>query len=167
MMSYLAAQKLYDMLPMYRLITPLYLQTLSRAVKVLWMKCFHIWISSSTTTANGRLRRLTLSQPSSIDSVREMWKEFKSLAPVEADVCEIDEFQRWKQQIYQHGSDQDEFERFVNASHCVTFLLLYIHGLIFFFNIKIKAGPVPIGDSSASRGGFKSHSKLVSHPYRI
>jgi hypothetical protein len=44
-----------------------------------------------------------------------MWKDFKRLAPVKADAREIDEFQRWKQQIYQRSSDQDEFERFVNA----------------------------------------------------
>src|ERR1700722_11954079 len=83
-----------------------------------------------------------------IDSVREMWKEFKSLAPVEADVRETDGFQCWKQQIYQRSSDQDEFELFVNVSHCVISLLLYIHGLIVFL-IKIKASPVPIGNSSA------------------
>jgi hypothetical protein len=84
-----------------------------------------------------------------IDSVREMLKEFKRLAPVEADVREMDEFQRRKQQIYQHSLDQDVFERFVNANHyCVIFLLLYIHGLIVFL-IKIKASPVPIGNSSA------------------
>ena len=71
-----------------------------------------------------------------------MWKEFKSLAPVEADVRETDGFQCWKQQIYQRSSDQDEFELFVNVSHCVISLLLYIPGLIVFL-IKIKASPVP------------------------
>jgi hypothetical protein len=140
------------------------------------MKCFHIWISSSTTTIRQSkafylaivrwykfdkyykltddtpiyaaaillrptLRRVTFDRQwekqasyiePAIDSVREMWEESKSLALVEADDREIDEFQRWKQQIYQRSSDQDEFERFVNVSHCVIFLLLYIHGLIFF-----------------------------------
>jgi hypothetical protein len=79
-------------------------------------------------------------------AVHEMWKEFKSLAAVEADVRETDGFQCWKQQIYQRSSDQDEFELFVNVSHPT--ILLYIHGLIVFLIIKIKASPVPIGNSS-------------------
>ena len=94
-----------------------------------------------------------------------MWKEFKSLAPVEADVREIDGFQRWKQQIYQRSSDQDEFERFVNVSHCVISLLLYIHGLIVFL-IKIKASPVPIGNSSALTWWLQE-SQQTSFPSRF
>lgn len=68
-----------------------------------------------------------------IDSVREMWKTFKSLATVEVDVraSEMDEFRRWKQQVYQHRTDQDEFERFVNASHCVIFPIIYPWANIF------------------------------------
>src|SRR6267378_2431461 len=58
-----------------------------------------------------------------IDSVRNMWKEFKTLTPMEAcaSVPEVDDFQRWRQQIYHHSSNQDEFERFINASYCVIF----------------------------------------------
>jgi hypothetical protein len=57
-----------------------------------------------------------------IDSVRNMWKEFKTLVPVEADVREFDEFERWRQQIYQRGSNEDEFERFINVSHIPTII---------------------------------------------
>ena len=77
-----------------------------------------------------------------IDSVREMWKKFKSLAPVEVDVraSEIDEFRRWKQQVYQHSSDQDEFERFVNASHYHIPTIIYPWANLFLNKNKGRTG---------------------------
>jgi hypothetical protein len=111
-----------------------------------------------------------------IDSVRNVWKEFKTpIVPVEPSVRrERDEFERWRQQIYHSSSNQDEFERFINASYSVIFLLLYIHGLIFSL-LKIKAEPVSIGSSSAltwwlqesQQTSFPSLSKLALNIFSI
>ena len=57
-----------------------------------------------------------------VDSVRSMWKEFKTRTPVEADSREFDEFERWRQQIYQRNSNEDEFERFINVSYIPTII---------------------------------------------
>jgi hypothetical protein len=59
-----------------------------------------------------------------IDSVRNVWKEFKTpMAPVESGIHERDDFERWRQEIYHSRSNQDEFKRFVNTSCSVIFLL--------------------------------------------
>jgi hypothetical protein len=75
-----------------------------------------------------------------IETVRNVWKEFKSTptAPVEPGVLEKDDFERWRRQIYHSRSNQDEFERFVNASYSVIFLLHTVHPWADLFRNKNK-----------------------------
>ena len=60
-----------------------------------------------------------------IDLVRNIQaREFKTLAPKQVDIDELDKFERQRKQIYYNAINQDKFERFISVGYITPLTLI-------------------------------------------